>query len=383
MKKIHVATNGRGFLLNLFESKINNHEFVFERSKLHEMNTKNRKRLAKIAKSNLADYLGLIQRIKVKNESADIVFSYNRFLNSKTSYVIYLENPLALVHYSTKRNKSILSKMKLKKYLNDSNLKAIICLSKACYETIRNFYSIPDSVKLEQIYPIVKNNKLTSIESIRMKCSKPNIQCLYISSNFNLKGGKDILEAFNKLKKLDKNNIKLNIITPIDQLDRETRTKIKANDNILLYDFKFSKDELNKFYNNSCILLSPTRQDSFPLVILEAIKSGNAVITTNLYALPEMVQDNYNGYLTSPKYRFFNYDSMPNELVWNNREDTIYSDYLDDEVVDFLVKKIIHLDSNRKELERMTLNSYEKAQTGEFNEEFIINKWTQIYDIIS
>ncbi len=53
------------------------------------------------------------------------------------------------------------------------------------------------------------------------------------------------------------------------------------------------------------IFINPTRQDSFSLVVLEAIKSGNVIISSDLYAIPEMVIDDYNGYLVGPKYRIF------------------------------------------------------------------------------
>ncbi|QSS99782.1 glycosyltransferase family 4 protein [Pontibacillus sp. ALD_SL1] len=382
MKKIYVATKGRGFLKNLFKSELKHHKFIYEENKFHEVNSTKKKMMAKIAKSRIADYLGLIQRIKVNDESCDIVFSYNRFLKSNKNYVIYLENPLALVHYSTKRNKALISKIKLNKYLNDTKLKAIICMSKACQETIRDFYEIPDNVEIKQIYPLAKANVLTSEESVKLSCREPVIQCLYISSDFNLKGGKDILEAFNKLWGLGKKNIKLNIITPINKLDKETFEKIEDNDNVNVFDFRFSKEELYEFYNTSCIVLNPSRQDSFPLVILEAVKSGNVVITTDIYGLPEMVEDNYNGYLTQPRYRFFNYNNLPNELVWNNRDNTIYSDYLDENIIEFLVDKLIFLDENRSELERMALNSLFKGENGEFNEEYILDKWSETFSYV-
>lgn len=377
MKKIYVATKARGFLVNLFNATYDNIKFYYESEKIYETNSKRKLLLSKLIKSKIADHLGLIQRIRVNDTSFENVFSYNRFLKSKSEYVIYLENPLALVHYSTDRNKTLLSRIKLKKYLSDPNLKSIICLSKACYETVNCFYSIPSRIKVEQIYPYVKPNPLTSPESIKLKCQQKDITCLYISSNFNLKGGAEILSTFNKLKDNGLNNIKLKIITQIDLVDNNTKNRINNNENISLFDFKFNRDELNKLYNDSCIYLNPTRQDSFSLVVLEAMKSGNAILTTDLYAIPEMVQNGYNGYLTKPKYRFFGYDNMPNKDVWNNRENTIYSNYVDENIVDFLFEKINQLNSNRDLLERMMLNSFKKSNSGEFNDKFIKDKWNK------
>lgn len=378
MKRIYVATKSRGFLFNLFSSEYKDISFTYEDNKLYETNSKTKLFLSRLVKSKFADHLGLIQRVKVKEKSYDVAFSYNRFLRSENDYVIYLENPLALIHYSTYRNKTLLSKYKLRKFLNDPNLKAIICLSKSCYETLNNFYNIPSGVKVEQIYPLIENRNKIDEESIRNKCNQKELNCLYISSNFNLKGGKDILECFKKFKYQGIENIKLKIITKTNSLDEGTLNEIKNNRNISLFDFNLNKEELNKIYDSTCILLNPTRQDSFPLVILEAIKSGNVIITTDLYAIPEMVKDNFNGFLTNPRYRFYNYDNMPNESVWNNREETIYSDYIDNNIVEFLFKKIEHLNINRGELERLSLNSFKMSDSEDFNSEIIKQKWNKL-----
>ncbi|WP_143139374.1 glycosyltransferase, partial [Alkalibacterium sp. 20] len=130
---------------------------------------------------------------------------------------------------------------------------------------------------------------------------------------------------------------------------------------------------------NSNILLNPTRQDSFSLVTLEAMKAGNVIISTDLYAIKEMVDDGVNGFLIDPKYRFFDENNMPNELVWNNRKKTIYSDYLDNKIIDFMFNRICYLNLNREVLESMSYNSYKKGTEGEFSERFIVDEWTKFF----
>ncbi|WP_409252138.1 glycosyltransferase family 4 protein [Bacillus sp. SCS-153A] len=382
MKKVYVANKSRGFLTRLFNTKFDNIHFINENRKVYDTKSNLRIILFEIVKSRLADHLGVIQRIKANNENANFAFSYNRFLESDNKYVIYLENPLALVHYSTGRNKTLLGRAKLKKYLNDPNLMSIVCLSKACYETLHSFYEIPSQVNIEQIYPLIESNELVSTEKIHLKSHNSDIQCLYISSNFNLKGGKDIIDCFKRLKNQGKNNIKLKIITQKESLDDSVKNEINQNKNISLFDFNFNKEELNEIYSESCILLNPSRQDSFSLVVLEAMKAGNTILTTDLYAIPEMVSNDYNGYLTSPKFRYFNYDNLPNLEVWRNRKGTIHSDYIDDNIVNFLYEKLSYLENNRNELERLSLNSYEKANSGKFSEEYIKEKWNGIFNDI-
>src|SRR5699024_4080105 len=149
-----------------------------------------------------------------------------------------------------------------------------------------------------------------------------------------------------KLEENNYQNIKLNIITDFKKISPKLKNEISNFKNLSLNDFSFNSKELNDIYAESDILLNPTRQDSFPLVILEAMKKGNIVISTDLYAIPEIVKDEKNSLLTQPRYRFFEYNNLPNEYVWNNRNKTIYSNYIDKNIINFMYEKIIFLYNN-------------------------------------
>lgn len=60
--------------------------------------------------------------------------------------------------------------------------------------------------------------------------------------------------------------------------------------------------ELPKIINQHDVLVLPTFVESFPNVILEAMACGKPAIATNIYGIPEMIQDNVNGFLVPPKY---------------------------------------------------------------------------------
>ena len=50
----------------------------------------------------------------------------------------------------------------------------------------------------------------------------------------------------------------------------------------------------------SDVLIHPTYVDTFGVVVLEAIAHGLGIISTDLYALPEMVYDDINGIILNP-----------------------------------------------------------------------------------
>lgn len=382
MKKVYVATKVRGFLINLFNNPPENIEFIWEPVKIYEVNSRFKLWMATIIKSRIGDYLGIIQRINMKNNDFHIAFSYNRFLKGEKGYILYLENPTAPFHYCIDRNKSIIGKMKVQKYMIDPNLKAIVSISKACHNTKANFYDIPSTVVTRQIYPLIPKNPYVNVEMIKRRSKRDKFKCLYISSNFKLKGGWDIIESFKKINRSGKYDISLRIITRIELIDKRTLDELNNIPNVQICDFKYSKKDLEQIYSETNVLLNPTRQDSFSLVVLEAIKAGNIVLSSDLYAIPEMVVDDYNGYLVAPKYRFFDYDNMPNRQVWNNRNETIHSDYIDENIVQFLYEKLIYLYNNRAEVERLSINAFNKGTTGKFSEEYIKKQWHELIDVI-
>ena len=50
-----------------------------------------------------------------------------------------------------------------------------------------------------------------------------------------------------------------------------------------------SGEEKKKYLSNSNILVLPSYHEGFPVVILEAMASGSAVIATDVGAIPEMI----------------------------------------------------------------------------------------------
>ena len=158
-KKIYCPTKLRGFQKHLFKSLQENYEIELNERLYFEKISFKKKILSKLIRTRIMDLLGIIQTIKVKKE-CDLVFSYNRFINGK-DYIINLENPTALYHYSLRRNKTFLGKRKLKKELSNDNLKKIICISKACFNTASKLLNNEiNREKLLQIYPYIEDKKI-------------------------------------------------------------------------------------------------------------------------------------------------------------------------------------------------------------------------------
>ena len=210
---------------------------------------------------------------------------------------------------------------------------------------------------------------------LEKKSKSEELKLLFVSSEFYLKSGKEVIEA---MKKINNDLIKLTIITQIGSIKKSDLIDIRKDNRINLIEFNLTFIELEEIYKNSNVLLHPTRQDSFALVVLEAIKYGIPCIGTNIYAIPEMIEDKKNGFLIKPRFLFFNENNMPNPNVWNNRKKTIYNEYCDEKIVEFLIKKILIYYNNRELLFDHSKNSYLKSINEEFSSENIKVKWLNL-----
>lgn len=375
--KILFVTRLRGFFRHLLKSNNQEHSFSTEKQQIYETNSFKTRLKNRIGRSAVFDFLGIIQVITTNENQADIIGSFNRFVKTNKPYFIYVENPTALYHYRLNRGRSFLGRRKINKQLTEPNLKGLVFMSKACADTFERVCGkISENCHTMVIYPLVPENTLVTNSFIEKRCIQPKLKLLYIAQGmrFISKGGLEILEAIKILNKkgLD---ISIHIITSLNDLPSGIESKIRNTPNVLLDDFKFSFAQMQEIYASSHMLLQPTSDDSFNLTVLEGMKAGLPILASRLYAIPEMVRDNNNGYLCDPHYWFFNPNNIPNPEVWNHRKKTIYSGKTSKDIIEFLVTKISYLYVNRDELIRLSKNSLAKASTQPFNTEYIISQW--------
>ena len=384
MKSVYFATRFRGFFRQLFRSSTIHVKFIYRENEVYETNNLKNKIKTSVGRSWMMDILGYIQVPKCVKIEYDIIGSFNRFLKTRKPYFIYVENPTALYHYRLNRKMSYIGAKSIRKELNNPNLKGLIFMSNACASTFEEVCGkINERCVTKTIYPLVPLNPYVDQDIIKKKTSISELKLLYIAQGirFKSKGGLEVIEAFKRLK-IQGLNISLRIITSFKDISSELIENIKQVEGIILDDFCFTFQELQTIYRNSHILLIPTSDDSFNLTVLEAMKSGLPIIGSRLYAIPEMVTDEINGYLCDPHYWFFDQNNIPNPKVWNNRKQTIYSGKMSDDIIHFLIEKIKFLYENRDVLEAMSLKSLEKATKEPFSEEYIASQWNAFFNKI-
>src|SRR5206468_280465 len=71
-------------------------------------------------------------------------------------------------------------------------------------------------------------------------------------------------------------------------------------DGIVRFLGRLSGDDLVTAYRNAAVLALPSSNDSFPVVLLEAMACGLPVVSTKVGGIPGLVDDGRTGYLVAP-----------------------------------------------------------------------------------
>lgn len=258
------------------------------------------------------------------------------------------------------------SKSLVERFLSSKNCKYILphCMaSQKSIENILNTKKFHD--KLEVVYPAlpVNENKQTKSDMIRI---------LYVtkSYSFNGKGGKELIKAFDILsKKYDD----IELIMKVDMND-EQRKPVK-NDRIKILDKNIPRDKLfSDLYTNADIFVLPSFIDSFGYVLLEAMSSGLPIVATDIFAIPEIVQDGKTGLLINSPISSFGKNYLNQELPTDLKTRYI------DPVVKGLVEKLSILIEDAKLRKRMGEAGRKEIQSGKFSLDHRNSQLRRIYE---
>jgi len=308
--------------VKFFGKKIVENYKYFENKKGNQVTKKKSLENMFIKLFNLIHFIPLINlKLRPKDISKDtIVYSWGGIILTG-QFIIELDNPWCMVRYNI--ISMHLYKFIIKKILLSDRCVKIVCLSSACKQSFTNIFGNELINKVELFYPKLP---LLKIKILKLnKKIKVNNSCkfIFVGTQFNIKGGDYIIDAFIDLYK-ENSKVELTLITFLNQ---NQLNKIKNIASIKYIESNINRDLIFNYLSNHDVLLIPSFGESFGLVALEAISKGLAIIATDVYALNEIVHDNFNGYLINApiskwnKYKpsIFSYNDFLFRFIINYR----------------------------------------------------------------
>ncbi|ABC29205.1 Glycosyltransferase [Hahella chejuensis KCTC 2396] len=265
-------------------------------------------------------------------------------------FIVDLDNPYSLTGYNIRAFN--LYKYILKIVLLSGRCLQIRCMSHACLENLRLTLGEKVAAKAVVTYPYMP--VVRKSEDIFASDERKIIKFLYISTQFDIKGGRALVNAFLNAYK-DNPNITLEMIT---HLPEQYRAAVASCPGISLHPAEFSRQEIAERFMSHCdVLIHPTYVDSFGMVVLEAMSYGMALIATDVYAISEMVRDEKNGILLEPPVSIWNkylpsyyyYKLGKIKSLIEKADDTLFSHSLE--------KAILYVAEDKERLLRYRRNS--------------------------
>ncbi len=212
----------------------------------------------------------------------------NHIIELQDNACILFEHKMHLVH-------STFFKRFIEKSLINSKCKKILVHFKMIENGIKYIFKNPKINDKIEIFPLA----MPVYE--RSKKDTDIVEILYIAGAFELKGGFQVLKAFEKLLLKGYKNIHLTMISNVPIALQE---KFKKYNHITIVPPQNHNIILEKYYPKADIFVLPSYVD-IPVVLIEAMAFGLPIISVNSTGISEIVIDGKNGFLVnSPVFRF-------------------------------------------------------------------------------
>lgn len=238
----------------------------------------------------------------------------------------------------------------MKRLMLKHNFKKLIFWSYAGKQTLLEYCSENDNLlkKCEVVYPAIRR---VPDELIQFSDESSEVQLLF-SGDFFRKGGVNVVDAFELVQKkypgtklvlcCDRN---IDFNTGDDALKKTYLQKIEHNPGIIAAGRIPREKMLHDVLPKTDIYLLPTYVEAFGFAILEAMAYGIPVISTNHFAIPEMIEHGVSGSLIDTSD--FDCTKMFRGYVVNEIPE-VFNKYVTEKLYEYLCLQISSPETRKK-----------------------------------
>ncbi len=226
-------------------------------------------------------------------------------LGARNGVVIECDTPYVLSLYGITWFR--LARPLIRRLLLSDQCAGIVCISEACRTALLAELGPSLAAKAHVVYPVPP---VVGPAPVARQPGEP-LQLLFVSTQFVLKGGRELVKAVRTLVS-EGHPVELTMVTNVEA----ATAFVGANETFIrLMPASMPREQLRReVFGTAHVLVHPTLQDSFGMVLLEALASGLPIVTTDLFAAEEMVQPGRNGSLVEPPVRYYAADKR---AVWS------------------------------------------------------------------
>ena len=319
---------------------------------------KNRIRRVGVALSRL---LGL-PRVFLPPPGYDLIHSCRGFIPlTKTPSVIDFECVTSFANMDPVALQS--ARRMVLRLLSRPAIKYILPHSYAAARSVESVFGNAFSEKMRVVYPAAVPSPCVAHPG-----SRETFTILFVGKNFRIKGGVELYRAY-KLLSREYKHMKLVIKSNPDEIPR----KIVSDPGVHVITKILPYQEVLRLYCSADVFVLPTYMDTFGYVFLEAMAAGLPVIGTDVFAVPEIIQNGYNGFVIHSDIRWHDDRYLP------RKEGLRFGSCAEEHIVNQLVDKIRMLIEDKSLLQEMSQNAIYLVTEGKFSIKFRNEVLREIY----
>jgi glycosyltransferase involved in cell wall biosynthesis len=318
--------------------------------------------LSRLIPPNL--FKAYLERFKKAPSKAALTYSVGHLVFRKEPWVVDMEFVTQLTGYKYHHLRRF--KRLVEKVLGSDYCRKIICWTgKGAKTVLLNLNCAAFADKIE-VVPLSASKKDFAKEYNDEKVRLLFVGSVNIPGEFEYKGGKEVLEAFFILRKKYKN---IELVVRSDVRDDLKALYSKKLRGVQLIEGMVPWEQLEREFKMADIFLFPSY--STPgLAILDAMSYELPVVTTNVWANSEMVEDGKTGFVInkSKRIQYYTGNFIPN---WSHYPTSKFMRIIretDPAVVNELVQKTSILIENEGLRRRMGKMGRQEVEEGKFSE---------------
>jgi len=209
------------------------------------------------------------------------------FTKTGKPYVVDYESNIVFVDFSQQRLKMGFYRRMVEKHLAHSTCARVVSLTEFCKAGFENAFDVSGFTgKLVTSYPAMRNI------TFRPRRAGERVSLLFVGFTFQLKGGMEVLQAFEGLQQ--RYDVELHMIS---RVPLEVRERFAKTPHLHIYPFVPREKLYAEFFPRADVFVLPTYMEGLGFVFLEAMNFALPIVSTNHLHIPELVKDGVGGLL--------------------------------------------------------------------------------------
>lgn len=208
-----------------------------------------------------------------------------------------------------------------------------------------------------------------------------SVKILFVGNHFFDKGGRELFYAFRRLKR--RFDVELTFVASAPAHHAKEFASfsevVRKEPGVRLHS-RLPKEVLwGECYAKSDIFCLPTYMDTFGYVNLEAMANRLPVVSSDMFAIPEIVRDGETGLLVHAPMSSFVRDRLRTPETLKSYRDSVLNEKLFEPVVDSLETALTRLIEDGSLRRRMSEAAFKEVESGKFSVQNRNRRLREIY----